>query len=55
VQAGSISSGQGPAADSCEHSNETLGSIKGREVLELLLIPVVLACLNTGTDNSDCA
>jgi len=29
-------SGQGPMADSCEHSNEPLGSIKGREFLDYL-------------------
>lgn len=28
-------SGQGPVADSCEHGNESLGFIKGRDV-ELL-------------------
>jgi hypothetical protein len=27
-------SGQGPVAGPCEHGNESLGSIKGREFLE---------------------
>jgi len=27
-------SGQGPVADSCEHGNEPLGSIKGGEFLD---------------------
>jgi hypothetical protein len=32
----SSGSGQGPVAGSCEHSNEALGSIKGKEFLDYL-------------------